>query len=225
MSFQFKSQANSSLRHRVAKEIRDAIVSGELKAGDKLKELDIAGQMGVSRGPVREALRDLEAMGLVSNHPYRETVVADVNKTEITELLIPIRLQLELYSIRTKLAEMDGAFFDNLRGTIELMKKAAANSDISTLVEEDIHFHESIILFKETSFPKQIWYGIVNRLRIHFIKNTKHFPDLSRVPEDHEQLIEALFSQNLKQIEEVWIRHISHHDSLLCFDDIDDSRS
>ncbi|TMV52260.1 GntR family transcriptional regulator [Paenibacillus mesophilus] len=219
MSFQFKNQSNFSLRHRVGKEIRDAIVSGDLKAGDKLREFDIASQMGVSRGPVREALRDLEAMGLVSNHPYRETVVADVNKAEITELLIPIRIQLELFSIRTKLAEMDQAFFDILRETIAIMKKAAADNDISSLVEEDIRFHETIITYKETSFPKQIWYGIVNRLRIHFIKNMKLAPDLSRIPADHELLLEALIAQDLAKIEELWIHHISRRDSLLCFDD------
>ncbi|MDG0793187.1 GntR family transcriptional regulator [Cohnella ginsengisoli] len=67
--YQFKSQENLSLRQRVFADIRDAIVRGHLKPGDKLRELDISKQMNVSRGPLREALRDLEALGLVVSSP------------------------------------------------------------------------------------------------------------------------------------------------------------
>lgn len=217
--FQFKNKIASSLRHRVAQEIRDAIINGGLKPGDKLKEMEIAGQMGISRGPVREALRDLEAMGLVLSLPYRETVVADINKEEIIELLIPIRLQLELFSIKTNLVLFDEALFRTLRDTIETMEKAALENDLLTVVEEDLRFHESIVLFAEHSFSNQIWNGIANRLHLHFIKNTKLFPDLNKVPTDHMVLLDALSSRDYEVIEKVWIQHIRHHDSLLYFED------
>lgn len=91
--------------------------------------------MGISRGPIREALRDLEAMGLVTCLPYKETVVADVTKEEIVDLLIPIRLQLELYSIEYRLDQFDDGFFSALNVNIARMDQFAADNDIAGFVE------------------------------------------------------------------------------------------
>lgn len=213
--FQFKSQENLSLRQKVAADIRDAIIQGSLKPGEKLKEQEISEQMGISRGPIREALRDLEAMGLVTCLPYKETVVADVTKEEIVDMLIPIRLKLELYSIKYNLDRYDGHFFDTLNEAIARMDRHAADNDIAGLVEEDIQFHEHIILWTESSYTQQIWLGIVNRLRLHFMKNTLQFTDLSRVPNDHRALVDALGTKDLGIITSAWEKHIEDDDCLL----------
>lgn len=215
--YRFKAQANASLRHRVADEIRTAIIQGNLKPGDKLRELDISEQMGVSRGPIREAIRDLEAMGLVICHPYRETVVADVSREQIVELIIPIRLQLEIFSLKSGFREYDDDFYQSLGRIIETMKTHAERQDLFALIEEDIRFHEMIVNFKGDAFTLQIWNSIVNRLRIHFIKNTPLFDDLGKVVKDHSELLEALKSQDEERIVKQWKTHIQHDDSLLCF--------
>ncbi|RAV21970.1 GntR family transcriptional regulator [Paenibacillus contaminans] len=215
--YRFKAQANASLRHRVADEIRTAIIQGNLKPGDKLRELDISEQMGVSRGPIREAIRDLEAMGLVICHPYRETVVADVSREQIVELIIPIRLQLEIFSLKSGFREYDDEFYQSLERIIETMKTHAERQDLFALIEEDIRFHEMIVNFKGDAFTLQIWNSIVNRLRIHFIKNTPLFDDLGKVVQDHSELLEALKSQDEERIVKQWRTHIQHDDSLLCF--------
>ncbi|MBD2862560.1 GntR family transcriptional regulator [Paenibacillus oceani] len=213
--FQFKSQENLSLRQKVAADIREAIIQGSLKPGEKLKEQEISEQMGISRGPIREALRDLEAMGLVTCLPYKETVVADVKREEIVDLLIPIRLRLELYSIKYNLDKYDAVFIDSLNETIVRMDRLAADNDIAGLVEEDILFHERILLWTESTYTQQIWSGIVNRLRLHFMKNTLHFPDLSRVPSDHRTLVDALVTKDLGVITSAWEKHIEDDDCLL----------
>jgi DNA-binding GntR family transcriptional regulator len=213
--FQFKSQENLSLRQKVAADIRNAIIQGSLKPGEKLKEQEISEQMGISRGPIREALRDLEAMGLVTCLPYKETVVADVTKEEIVDLLIPIRLQLELYSIKYSLDRFDDGFFSALNENIARMDQFAADNDIAGLVEEDIVFHERILLWTESTYTQQIWSGIVNRLRLHFMKNTRHFPDLSRVPDDHRALVDALRTKDFTGITSAWEKHIQDEDCML----------
>lgn len=215
--FQFKNQENPSLRQKVASEIRNAIISGHLKPGDKLKELEISEQMKISRGPIREAFRDLEAMGLVTCSPYRETVVADVEKGEIIDLLIPIRLQLELYAIKCNMDKFDEAWIEVLESILVQMNIHAASNNLFQLVEEDIRFHEHVILSNESSYTLQIWASIVNRLRLHFIKNTQKFTDINQVPRDHLLLIEALKSKNYEQIAKVWTEHIHNDDCLLCF--------
>jgi DNA-binding GntR family transcriptional regulator len=215
--FQFKNQENLSLRQRAAADIRHAIISGELKPGSKLKELEISAQMGISRGPIREALRDLEAMGLVISSPYRETIVADVQKEEIVDLLIPVRLQLELYAIKYNLANFDETFLQALNTMISNMRLHAIKNNLFGLVEEDIRFHEHILSLNDTAYTQQIWTGIVNRLRLHFIKNTQKFPNLTRVANDHAILLEALTTKDYELISKVWTQHICHEDSLLCF--------
>lgn len=213
--FQFKSQENLSLRQKVAADIRSAIIQGSLKPGEKLKEQEISEQMGISRGPIREALRDLEAMGLVTCLPYKETVVADVTREEIVDLLIPIRLQLELYSIKYNLERLNGDYYEALNENIARMERFAADNDIAGLVEEDILFHERIVLWTESTYSQQIWSGIVNRLRLHFMKNTSHFPNLSRVADDHRSLVDALGTKDLNVITAAWEKHIQDDDCLL----------
>lgn len=215
--YQFKPQNNTSLRHKVANDIRDAIINGNIAPGSKLREAEIAEQMGISRGPVREAIRDLEAMGLVVSLPFRETVVADVNKEEIIDLLIPIRLQLELYTLKLSLPHFDEELFDVLDNIVRQMESWAAANDLIGVVEEDIRFHETVLTQSDSPFPLQIWSSIVNRLRIHFIKNTQFFPDLNKVVVDHVLLLEALRTKEYNSIQELWINHIREDDSLLCF--------
>lgn len=220
--YQFKSQENLSLRQRVFADIRDAIVRGHLKSGDKLRELDISRQMNVSRGPLREALRDLEAIGLVVSSPYRETTVADVRKDEVVGLLIPVRLQLELFVLKQSRDKRDDAFFEALDTIVEDMKRAASDLDLFALAEADIRFHEQVLSLDESSHTQQIWLGIVNRLRLHFIKNTGVFDDLGRVPAEHAALLSALREEDNERIEAIWTRHIRDEDCLLCFDDKDE---
>ncbi|MFD0711817.1 GntR family transcriptional regulator [Paenibacillus sp. GCM10027626] len=218
-TFQFKSQENLSLRQRVMNDIRNAIIKGHLKPGDKLKELDISKQMSVSRGPIREALRDLEALGLVVSSPYRETTVADVRKEEVAELLIPIRLKLELFALRHSLAKRDESFYDKLEQIVARMREFADGGDLSALVEEDIQFHEQVLSLDDSSYTLQIWSGIVNRLRLHFIKNTSRFDDLGKVADDHAALLSALRGGKEEEIEMLWTQHIQDKDCLLCFMD------
>ncbi|QNK56802.1 MULTISPECIES: GntR family transcriptional regulator [Paenibacillus] len=214
---QFKSQENLSLRQRIFSDIRDAILRGHLKPGDKLREQDISAQMSVSRGPLREALRDLEAIGLVVSQPYRETVVADVQVDEVVGLLIPIRLQLELFVLKQHNNQLDEELFNDLEQIVADMKQAAEEQNLFALVEADIRFHERIIALDKTSYAQQIWLSIVNRLRLHFIKNTGIFPDLHKVPKEHQELIKALRSYNETAVAQIWGSHIRDEDCLLCF--------
>ncbi|BBH20622.1 GntR family transcriptional regulator [Paenibacillus baekrokdamisoli] len=218
-TFHFKNQENLSLRQRVMSDIRNAIIQGHLKPGDKLRELDISQQMAISRGPIREALRDLEALGLVVSSPYRETTVADVSKGEVVDLLIPIRLQLEIYALKQIQSNWNDAMYQSLRDIVNSMKEAADNGDLVSLVEADIRFHESIVSSEDSPYTQQIWSGIVNRLRLHFIKNTKLFVDLARVPAEHEELLQALQNEPFERVKELWTQHILQDDCLLCFHD------
>ena len=86
--------------------LRTAIISGRFEPGDRLIESALSTEFGTSRGPVREALRQLENEGLVMSFPYRGAVVLGVSDEEVQEVLIPIRLTLERYSFVRALPTM-----------------------------------------------------------------------------------------------------------------------
>src|SRR5262249_61047177 len=85
----------SRARERVIETLREEIMLGKLVDGERLIEDQIARRLETSRGPVREALRQLEHEGLVVSFPYRGAVVAGVSDEEVQHVLIPIRLTLE----------------------------------------------------------------------------------------------------------------------------------
>src|SRR5437763_486534 len=98
MQLELSRDLPSSRREQVANILRESIVSGKLKPGDRIREKEISDQLGVSRGPIREAIRQLEQEGLLISYPYKETVVAEMSDDEIMDVLIPIRIILETYS-------------------------------------------------------------------------------------------------------------------------------
>ena len=86
--------AGRSRRDQVVEVLRNAIISGAYEPGERLVEATLSQELGTSRGPVREALRQLEHEGLVTSFPYRGAVVLGVSDEEVQEVLIPIRLTL-----------------------------------------------------------------------------------------------------------------------------------
>ena len=102
--------------------------SAEFADGDRLIEERIAEELQTSRGPVREALRQLEHEGLVISYPYRGAVVQGVSEEEIQEVLIPIRLTLERFSFTKALEQMDDGDFAELAKEVWTMARGGARA-------------------------------------------------------------------------------------------------
>ena len=172
--------------------------------------------MGVSRGPVREAIRQLEREGLLVSHPYRETVVSDLRLEEVKDILIPIRFHLEWYVLKKYIAAVDEAFFEDLQDIVHEMEASAASNEPDRLVELDIAFHEALIRLAEERTVVLTWQSILNQIRLHFIKNIA-FYDKQNITSDHQALLNALQTKDLDVIQKELIRHIKCDESFLCF--------
>ncbi len=190
--FRFSEQKATSLRHKITEDIRQAIFSGKLKPGDRLRENEISKQMGVSRGPVREAIRVLEQEGLLLSHPYKETVVADFSKEEVIEVLIPIRLTLELFAVRKALPHITSKDIERLSQYIDDMKEGARRGDLIKIVDADLAFHEYLVSMSGLDNLMNIWSTIFNQIRLHFLVQGKMYADLNDVPSEHEIILNAL---------------------------------
>ena len=176
---------------QVVETLRMAIISGRFEPGERLIESVLSTELGTSRGPVREALRQLENEGLVMSFPYRGAVVLGVSDDEVHEVLIPIRLTLERSSFARALEKMTDDDFAELGKQIWLMEQAGKANDLLKLVEADLAFHEIVILASGQLHTLQIWRTIEPRIRAYFYRYER-FRSFEETVDDHRTQLAAL---------------------------------
>ncbi|GAA0537363.1 GntR family transcriptional regulator [Saccharopolyspora subtropica] len=199
---------STSRRHQVADVLRAAIVDGTLQPGEKLRERDLAAELNISRAPIREALRQLEQEGLVVSYPYRGTEVLGISQEEVTEVLVPIRLTLERFAVRTVLPRLTEDDFTHLAGLVDRMAELAAAEDYAGLADADVEFHAFLITRSGHPHCLQLWNVIQPRLVAQFRRDAPAHPSVKAVPEQHARLLEALRSGNVERACEAVAAHI-----------------
>jgi DNA-binding GntR family transcriptional regulator len=203
-----RRKKRSPRREQVVDHLREAITVGRLADGDRLIEERIARELNTSRGPVREALRQLEHEGLVVSYPYRGAVVLGVSEEEIQQVLIPIRLTLERFSFTKALEQMDEADFAELAKEVWTMAEAARASELIRLVEADIRFHEFVLSRSGQPHTTQVWRSIAPRIRAYFFRYGLT-ADLSQIAIEHGQLLQAVQTRDREQVLAAVERHIT----------------
>jgi DNA-binding GntR family transcriptional regulator len=176
---------------QVTSTLRKAIISGRFEPGERLIESALSTEFGTSRGPVREALRQLENEGLVMSFPYRGAVVLGVSDEEVHEVLIPVRLTLERYSFMRALERMTDDDFAELGKQIWLMEQAGKANDLLKLVDADLAFHEIVLNASGQLHTVQIWRTISPRIRAYFYRYER-FRSFEETVEEHRALLDAL---------------------------------
>jgi len=201
-------KGRGSRRDQVIDALRHAIVVGKLSDGERLIEDRIARELNTSRGPVREALRQLEHEGLVVSYPYRGAVVLGVSDEEVHEVLIPIRLTLERFSFSKALGLMTEADFGDLAREVWLMGDGARAGDLLRCVEADIRFHEFVLSRSGQPHTTQVWRSIAPRIRAYFFRFGLE-ADISRLAVEHGELLAALQSGDHDALMDAVERHIT----------------
>jgi len=196
----------SRARERVVDALRDEIMLGKLADGERLIEDQIARRLETSRGPVREALRQLEHEGLVVSYPYRGAVVLGVSDEEVQHVLIPIRLTLERFCFLKALERMTDADFAELAKEVWLIGEAARANDLMGAVEADIRFHEFVLGHSGQQHSAQLWGAIAPRIRAYFFRYGR-VSDLDRIAREHNELLGAMQTRN----QAVWTNALEHH--------------
>ncbi|WP_159459797.1 GntR family transcriptional regulator [Scatolibacter rhodanostii] len=180
----------SSTAEMVAQRIRDGIMSGQLKSGDKLKEVELSKSMSVSRTPVREAFRILQSEGFVIHNPRVGVVVASIEPEDVVHLY-QVRAVLEELSAYNAASRIKQEHIDELRRINQKMLSCAEN-DPARAREYDLDFH--IALARHAGNPileEQL--AIVHR-KTHMILNFVPFQK-KRIPyscKEHDDIIAAL---------------------------------
>ena len=204
--------AERSLRQQVAASLRDAILTGSLKPGERLVEEEISQGMRTSRGPLREALRQLEQEGLVMSFPYRGSFVSRISSVEVREVLIPLRVTLESFGFAHALNNLTETDVDDLRGIVEHMEETVRNGDLMALVEADVAFHGLVMSRSGQPHTTQIWGTIAPRMRAYFYTHLREAlptqEQLSGVATSHRALFDALVSRDRDGVAALLVEHM-----------------
>jgi DNA-binding GntR family transcriptional regulator len=193
---------------QVVEILRNAIIVGAYEPGERLIEATLSTELGTSRGPVREALRQLENEGLVMSVPYKGAVVLGVSDDEVQEVLIPIRLTLERYSFTHALERMTDNDLGELGKQVWLMEQAAAADDLPRIVEADLRFHEVVISASGQPHTVQIWGTNWPRIRAYFYRYGRS-KDLATMVVEHRELLTAIQSRNVRLMLQKLEEHIA----------------
>jgi DNA-binding GntR family transcriptional regulator len=197
----------SPRRAQVVEALRESIMTGQLEDGERLIEERIARELHTSRGPVREALRQLEHEGFVRSFPYRGAVVMGVSDDEVQQVLIPVRLVLERYSFPKAAELMTEEDFGELAKQVWVLNEAARANDLARSVDADLRFHELVLEYSNQPHTVQVWRSIAERIRAYFFRYGRE-ADLERIAAEHAALLSALQTRDAATIVEALEQHI-----------------
>ena len=203
-------RSQSTMRSGITEALRLRIIDGTFSPGVRISEDWVAREMGVSRGPVRESIRELENEGLLIVLAYKGTFVNEISATELRNTLIPIRLILEKQACAVALPKMTEENFQVLAGIVDQMRVAAKKKNLDTLVklvELDVQYHQYIMNLSAQYHAIQLWNSIQPRIRVGFYRLGLRHTDFQEITAEHEKLLEALRSKN----SEIVFSALEHH--------------
>ncbi|MFQ4149982.1 GntR family transcriptional regulator [Arthrobacter sp. LAPM80] len=180
-----------SMKDRLAAELRRKVLSGALPPHFRLTEQDLADEYGVSRAVVRETMLVLELQGLIVSTPYKGSEVASISRTEVSELLLPIRIHIEQYALKEGMPLFDADTFESFERVLVAMEQAIHHEDIEAFNEADMQFHAIIVDACPIDSARGIWDSIHPRIRMHFALQTGRTGALAEFLDDHRRLVDV----------------------------------
>jgi DNA-binding GntR family transcriptional regulator len=193
-------------REEIREQLMEAILSGKLAPGARIVETRVAQQFGVSQGPVREALRDLELFGFVVSSPFRGTQVRKFSTEELLEIY-PIRAALEGVAARSAAVRINKATLDRLEVLLGQMREAAVRDDHRGEADADHNFHHAIVKASGNGMLEHIWQTMRLSITTCLTHSITH-RSLHEIAERHVAVLDALRSGDPDRAEAAVRRHI-----------------
>jgi DNA-binding GntR family transcriptional regulator len=192
-----------ALTEIVAERLVTAIQEGTLKPGERLVEAQLAARLGVSRGPLREALKLLEAGAIVESRRGRGTYVREVTAEEVEHVLV-VRALLEGLAARLYTVSATPAMIDQLAELNNRIEKAARAGETAEWRRLDWSFHEQICVFSGNPFLLNAWRSLSNLVRIFLLRHEGFLADMPAVLASHRAVLEAIRGRDPDRAEKVF---------------------
>lgn len=182
------SEIYRTLPEQIAARLRQDVLSSRLKPGDPLREIDLSERFGVSRGPVREAFRQLTQQGLLVLEPNKGVRVAQNPSVEVRPLVVELRRTIErfvLESIFEQITESDIALWYEILADI---LQACERNDLDALTEHDLRFHQAIIQSHDDQDLFALWQPIAMRMMMQY----NRLDDIMDSYCEHARILDAI---------------------------------
>ena len=197
------------LRDVVFNTLRQAILKGELKPGERLMEIQLANKLGVSRTPIREAIRKLELEGLVLMIPRKGAEVAEITEKNMLDVL-EVRKALEELAAHLACERITEEGLAELKAAAKEFEQVLKTDDVTKIAEADVKFHD--VLYLSTDNQRLI--TLLNnlreqmyRFRVEYLKKEEFHPLLL---EEHKKIIEAIESHDQDRANSIIDLHIDN---------------
>jgi len=203
-----KPLSSPTLAEQTAEAIRSRILGGTFTSGERLVETQLARQLQVSRGPVREALKQLAAEGLVREEPRRGTFVAAPTEEDARDLY-DLRAAIEARAARLIIENADPTAMDVLRGAMERISDAVRASDLKGLVRSDYEFHEAICRASGNRRLLEVFVRNAGVLRVLIhLEEERFYESFGQVERQHREVLAGIEAGDGVRAESLIIEHL-----------------
>ena len=209
-----KLDSYKPLRELVCENIRQAIIDGTFSPGERLMEIQLADEMGVSRTPVREAIRKLELEGFVVMIPRRGTYVADISIKDINEIY-EIRISLDILAAGLAAERITDEELEKLNSYLVEIGRYVPAMDMDKIVELDTAFHD--ILYKATRNERLV--SVIGNLREQLTgirgRSMSYPGRLVETMDEHRALVDSIASRDVERAQRAARVHIENAEQTL----------
>ncbi|MCQ2500698.1 MAG: GntR family transcriptional regulator [Lachnospiraceae bacterium] len=202
------------LRDLVFHTLRRAILQGYLKPGERLMEIKLANRMGVSRTPIREAIRMLELEGLVVMIPRKGAQVAKITEKDLRDVL-EVRMGLEQLAVKFATQRITDEQVEELFRASRQFGKAVREDNLTQIAEADVHFHD--LVYKASGNDRLI--QLLNNLREQMYRYRIEYLKVSAIRDslvkEHDILCEKLKERDMDGAREIMESHIGRQEEYI----------
>ncbi|CAN7806616.1 GntR family transcriptional regulator [Paraburkholderia hospita] len=198
---------NRMLSEQVATHLFRQLVNGRLRGGQRINEAELARTLGISRNPIREAIRKLEERGLLVSSPRRGTFVRSFTKRDMADIF-SFRTVVEGFAIRQALPRMTDDDHAGLKEIVQRMADAANAGHEMELVEADIAFHQRVCELSGNSQTLRAFMNIRAEVQMSITLVEHRFESLEAAAVDHWPIVEAIATRDVKKAVKALEEHI-----------------
>ncbi len=199
------------LRDVVFKTLRQAILTGELKPGERLMEIHLANKLGVSRTPIREAIRKLELEGLVIMVPRRGAQVAQITEKSMSDVL-EVRCALDELAVELACKRITQEEKEKLKDACLAFEKEVEKNEVREIAKADVAFHDIIFAATRNVRLTQMVNNLAEqmyRYRFEYIKDEKQHGMLVK---EHRRIYESIMKNDTEEAKEAIRIHIENQE-------------
>lgn len=197
------------LRDIVFETLRTAILEGNLKPGQRVMEVQLAEKLGVSRTPVREAIRKLELEGLLVMIPRKGAYVADVSIKDVLNVL-EVRASLEGLAASLAAERITEEEVETLKEKAEEFEQMNRENDREGMIQKDTEFHSILLSASRNNKLLSIVEGLSDQVQRFRVVYFTEYADAKNIMEEHRQILKAISERDGEAAEKLAEEHIEN---------------